>query len=140
MTELRKRAPGWVPDDRTFGARLAMVRQAMGWGNVKQAADLCAIPVQNWREWEREGREPRGLLNIAMKIAGVTGVDYRWLALGPSTQPASDVQEAASVTHGYSQYAALGERVIIVGTAPSGAPSGFRTDVRKGVRAHPLER
>lgn len=84
-TGVQTREPGWVPDVSSLGARLALVRQAMGW-NIAEAATTCGLPVASWRNWENRGKEPRGLLNVAMKIAGVTGVDYRWLALGPEVQ------------------------------------------------------
>lgn len=86
-TQTARREPGWIPDLSTFGARLAAVRQAMGWGNVAEAATACGIPVATWRNWERDGREPRGIVTKSMMIAGVTGVDYRWLAMGPERMP-----------------------------------------------------
>jgi hypothetical protein len=135
-----RRAPGWVPDLSTFGARLALVRQHMGWGNVKQAAELCAIPVQTWRTWERDGMVPRNYINACMKIAGVTGVDLNWLAVGP--HPAvtnASTEDAGVTTHGYTKYHAIEERVIRPASTP-GALSTVRTDVRKNVRATPLER
>lgn len=109
MTDMSTRAPGWVPDLSTFGARLALVRQRMGWTNIKEAAVACAISPETWRRWEAGRFEPRQLVNACMKIAGVTGVDYRWLALGPDTRaeaPAATV----GVTHGYPT---IGQRVII---------------------------
>ena len=54
------RAHGWRPDLSAFGARLALVRQRMGW-NVKEAADHCRLPPQSWRSWEA-GRTPRDLV------------------------------------------------------------------------------
>lgn len=74
----------WVPDTSTFGARLALVRQKMGWGNVKVAAQQCGVPVESWRNWERDGMEPRRLVTIAMAIATRTGVDVDWLVYGPN--------------------------------------------------------
>ena len=47
---------GWVADDSEFGARLALIRQRMAWGNVKEAALACGLPVESWRNWERDGR------------------------------------------------------------------------------------
>src|SRR5262245_32692478 len=56
MTDIDEaRAVGWIPDGSTFGARLAMVRQHVGWGNVELAATECGVPVQSWRRWERDG-------------------------------------------------------------------------------------
>lgn len=73
----------WVPNDATFGARLALIRQRMGWGNVKKAAEECRLPVQSWRTWERDGVIPRNVLTISMGIAGKTGCDFLWLVHGP---------------------------------------------------------
>jgi hypothetical protein len=74
----------WTPTTDTFGARLALVRQRMSWGNVKEAADACGLPAENWRRWERDGIEPRRLTTIAMAIATRTGCDYLWLVHGPN--------------------------------------------------------
>lgn len=74
----------WIPDDSTFGARLALIRQRMGWGNVKEAATACDVATESWRTWERDGVEPRGLNRIARKIADRTGCDYGWLVDGPA--------------------------------------------------------
>lgn len=71
---------GWVADDREFGARLALIRQRMAWGNVKEAALACGVPVESWRNWERDGRLPRDLMTITAKIAARTGCDQAWLA------------------------------------------------------------
>ncbi|WFF07218.1 helix-turn-helix transcriptional regulator [Micromonospora sp. WMMD1076] len=73
---------GWVPDDGTFGARLALVRQRMGWGNVKEAAIACGLPVESWRSWERDGRTPQRIVETAALIAERTGCDYGWLLAG----------------------------------------------------------
>jgi hypothetical protein len=74
----------WIPDDSTFGARLALIRQRMAWGNVKEAALACDVPPESWRTWERDGVEPRGLTRIARKISEATGCDYGWLVDGPA--------------------------------------------------------
>ena len=76
-------AAPWTADASTFGARLALVRQHMGWGNVKTAADKCGLPVESWRNWERDGVEPRRMTTIAMTIASASGCDYLWLVHGP---------------------------------------------------------
>lgn len=73
----------WIPSDDTFGARLALIRQRMGWGNVKKAAEECGLPVQSWRTWERDGVSPNRLVTIALAIATRTGCDYLWLVHGP---------------------------------------------------------
>lgn len=74
-------ADRWVPDTSTFGARLALIRQRMGW-NLKEAALACGLPQGSWREWELRGRDPRGLQAIADRIASHTGVDEYWLITG----------------------------------------------------------
>lgn len=71
---------GWVADDSTFGARLALIRQRMGWGNVKEAALACGVPVASWRNWERDGRLPRDLIQVSGQISRTTGCDQAWLA------------------------------------------------------------
>lgn len=83
---------GWGPDDAEFGARLALVRQRMGWGNVKEAALACGLPVESWRNWERDGRKPRDYIAVCQKISARTGADLSWLAglprLDSNQQPA----------------------------------------------------
>lgn len=71
---------GWVPNDQAFGARLALIRQRMGWGNVREAALACGVPVESWRGWERDGRLPRDLLSVCRSISQRTGADLGWLA------------------------------------------------------------
>jgi hypothetical protein len=71
---------GWRPDDSTFGARLALVRQWMNWGNVTVAAQQCGIPVESWRSWERDNAQPRNLLAVCSAIHARTGVELGWLA------------------------------------------------------------
>lgn len=75
---------GWIPDDQTFGARLALIRQAQGWGNVKEAARACGIPTETWRSWESrtDASLPRKAVERVRQIVGVTGVDLDWLLLG----------------------------------------------------------
>ena len=69
----------WIPGDDTFGARLALIRQRMGWGNTKEAALACGLPVQSWRGWERDGRQPRDYMGTCQAIADATGVNVYWL-------------------------------------------------------------
>jgi hypothetical protein len=88
----------WVPDDLTFGARLALVRQRMGWGNVAQAARECGVPTDSWRNWE-EGMEPRRIVTICMAIAARTGADIDWLVYGPSR---ANLEARAKLTLRYS--------------------------------------
>jgi transcriptional regulator with XRE-family HTH domain len=68
----------WVADASTFGARLALVRQRMGW-NMKKAAVTCGIAQVTWSEWER-GRTPRNLISACEAISHATGCDVAWLA------------------------------------------------------------
>lgn len=79
----RPAAQGWVADDSTFGARLALVRQRMRWGNVKEAAVACGLPTESWRSWERDGRTPQRLVEVASIIADRTGCNLGWLIAGP---------------------------------------------------------
>lgn len=74
----------WTPDDSTFGARLALIRQRMRWGNVAKAAKECGVPTDSWRNWEVDGREPHRLVTIAITIATRTGCDLDWLVYGPN--------------------------------------------------------
>lgn len=76
-------SPGWTADDGTFGARLALIRQRMSWGNVKEAATACGLPVESWRTWERDNVTPRRIVEIALIISERTGCDYGWLLTGP---------------------------------------------------------
>lgn len=77
-----ERRSGWIADDSTFGARLALVRQKKAWGNVKEAATACGLPVESWRNWERDNVVPRRVVTIAKVISMATGCDYLWLLLG----------------------------------------------------------
>lgn len=90
---------GWVADDSTFGARLALVRQRMSWGNVKEAADACGLPVENWRRWERDGRAPRDIVEIAGIISERTGCDFGWLLAG--RRLSGYQRNAATLRYGY---------------------------------------
>jgi hypothetical protein len=80
---------GWTADDSTFGARLALIRQHMGWGNVKEAATACGVPAETWRTWERDGVMPRNYTEICDRIAQVTGADFIWLLTGNRTPSTS---------------------------------------------------
>jgi len=74
----------WTPDDSTFGARLALIRQRMRWGDIARAAKECGVPTDSWRNWEVDGREPHRLITIAVTIATRTGCDLDWLVYGPN--------------------------------------------------------
>ena len=69
----------WVPAD-SFGSRLALVRNHLGW-NVKEAADACGLNDQSWRNWEA-GKLPRDLIATAEKIASTTNCSMMWLVGG----------------------------------------------------------
>src|SRR5690606_844261 len=98
-----ERKTGWIADASTLGARLALIRQKMGWGSVAEAARACGLPVESWRTWERDGVEPRRLTTIAKQISTRTGCDYLWLLLGPDRGGGGGVNE---------HYRPLAERVI----------------------------
>lgn len=86
---------GWIPTDREFSARLALVRNRMGW-NVKEAALACGLPAQNWRNWE-QGKLPQSMPRVCGDIARSTGVDPHWLAFGSyAFVGREDVAEGAS--------------------------------------------
>lgn len=72
----------WIPDDASFGARLALIRHHMGWGNVKQAARECGLSVESWRRWERDNRLPRDVVDRVRMISARTGCDFDWLLRG----------------------------------------------------------
>jgi hypothetical protein len=111
-----ERTTGWMADASTFGARLALIRQRMGWGNVEKAAKTCGISTETWRSWERDGREPHRITTIAKQIAGATGCDYLWLVHGPDRGEGG----GPSTTHEYSApIDPLAARVIrTVGESP----------------------
>jgi hypothetical protein len=91
MVQGESQGAGWVPDDDTFGARLALIRQRMGWGNVKEAALACGLPPESWRTWERDGVEPRGIVQKVALISDRTGCDFDWLLWGRRRPTARDV-------------------------------------------------
>ena len=80
-------AEQWVPE-MTFPARLALVRNRMGW-NAKEAAFACGLPAQSWRNWEA-GIRPRDLVEVAKQIAEHTGCSAAWLAMGDTHWYPSD--------------------------------------------------
>lgn len=96
-TDVAKATIRWVPTLSTFAARLASVRHEMGW-NAKEAALACGLPAASWREWELNGREPRGLQKIVEQISDRTGVDEYWLLTGkgiPDPVPPAGFEPAA---------------------------------------------
>ena len=84
--------PSNVPVVDNFGARLALVRQRMSWGNVKEAAESCGLPVQSWRNWERDNGQPRDIVKAAQRISAVSGVNYYWLLDGNAMEMRGPIQ------------------------------------------------
>jgi transcriptional regulator with XRE-family HTH domain len=70
-----------IPVD-TFGARLALVRQASGGLNMTAAARRCGLNESTWHNWEAGISLPRDYLAVCGRIAGALGFDFAWLALG----------------------------------------------------------
>lgn len=84
-------AHGWVPSDREFAARLALIRNRMGW-NLKEAALACGLPPSSWTNWETKGKRPHDYVQVCQLIATRTGASVEWLALGTAaTREASAV-------------------------------------------------
>jgi hypothetical protein len=87
----RKTSPAAVRPTDTFGARLAVMRQAKGAWNIKRAAEFCGIDDGAWRNWESGRSLPRDYLRICHVIADRLGFEFEWVALGgplaaPSTR------------------------------------------------------
>jgi hypothetical protein len=95
-TPVQPKTSGWTADDGTFGARLALIRQRMQWGNVKEAALACGVPVESWRTWERDGRVPRNIVQIARQISEQTGCDYLWLLIGQQVEGSAVVSSSGN--------------------------------------------
>jgi len=74
----------WVPE-LTFAAKLALVRNRMGW-NSKEAALACGLPATSWRNWE-QGKRPHDYEKVCRAVAGRTGVSMHWLAFGSTPRP-----------------------------------------------------
>ena len=70
----------WIPDDASFGARLALIRWQKRW-NQKEAALACGFAYSTWRKWE-DGANPHNLVDVAAQVATRTGVDEYWLMTG----------------------------------------------------------
>src|SRR5690349_14488390 len=83
----------WIPDDSDFGARLALIRQRMGW-NITEAARECGLQAENWRLWEQAGRNPSRYVTICITIASRTGCDVDWLLHGPARGEVADLRGA----------------------------------------------
>ncbi len=74
----------WVPQADSFGARLALVRQAMDW-NQRRASEQCGFSPRMWATWE-DGSEPQRREAVCQAISERTGVDYIWLMTGRVSQ------------------------------------------------------
>lgn len=118
----------WIPDADTFGARLILVRQRMGWGNVKQAAEECRLPVQSWRTWERDGVTPRRHVDVARVIARRTGCSFGWLLTGSS--------DGTLRTSAYDGAAVVG----IFGSVPERPIDRYRRPADSRPAGHPTDR
>ncbi len=130
----------WIPDADTFGARLILVRQRMGWGNVKQAAEECRLPVQSWRTWERDGVTPRRHVEVARTISRRTGCSFGWLLTGSSdgsirTSAYDDARVVGAFESGTARPGARYRRPA--DTRPAGHPTS-RSDVSRTALRRPL--
>jgi hypothetical protein len=75
----------------TFGARLALMRQALGGWNIKRTADFCGVSDEAWRNWEAGRTLPRDYPGMCHRIAGRLDFDVAWVMMGgplvaPSTK------------------------------------------------------
>lgn len=138
----------WVPDDSTFGARLALIRQRFGW-NITEAARECGMHAESWRLWEQAGREPRRLVTICMAIASRTSVDFDWLLRGPSSAMLRQRSEATrwyveTVLNGTKSNAPEGRVIAQVGHGDGRLKSHSRRSARQrnliGSRTAPIAR
>ena len=127
-TQAHHDSSGWTPDDSTFGARLALIRQRMRWGNVKEAAVACGLPTESWRSWERDNRAPRNVVEIAAIIADRTGCDYGWLLTGPRLREGRLITSAGATNgrsgHATGQLRQRSSRTITKRHAPPAHPIG----------------
>lgn len=85
MAAPMRHAEGWVPAD-TFGARLALIRQAQGWSATEAALECGDLGDQNWRNWE-DGKIPRDLPKVCAKIQERTRCNLDWLIRGGPLEP-----------------------------------------------------
>lgn len=84
---------GWVPA-LTWGARLCLIRQQMGW-NVQEAAAACNITRTSWQNWE-DGKGCRNQEEVAAKISAATDASYVWLLTGQMPQGAATRSRCSS--------------------------------------------
>lgn len=76
---------------------------------------------------------PRNYINVCMKIAGVTGVDLNWLAVGPQNEAVASPERLPSNTLRYP----TGEHIVTVGNGDQGRDQGKPRSV---TRARPIDR
>lgn len=138
-------AKGWMPDDSTFGARLALIRQRMQWGNVREAAIACGIPPESWRTWERDGVTPRRIVEMSTLIAQATGCDLGWLIAGSAmvgrveiATPAVHDQKVVSGQLGRLDIPARATFPARRASRPSGRNSAQRRPVSVRVPGHTM--
>ena len=122
---------GWIPGADTFGSRLALVRQRMGWGNVAEAATQWGLPVASWRNWERDNREPHRIVTVSKQIATPTGWDYRWLVHGPGRGDLATGEEAQP---GRPARDPLAARIMSRGSTDRAPKAGRPTNYSRSVR------
>lgn len=138
-------AKGWMPDDSTFGARLALIRQRMRWGNVREAATECGIPPESWRTWERDNVAPRRIVEMSTLIAQRTGCDLGWLIAGSAmvgrveiaTPAASDQKVVSGQLSRLAMPASSGASARR-SSRPSGRTSAQRRPVSVRVPGHTM--
>lgn len=90
----------WVPDLGSYGARLALVRQHMGW-NMKEAARECGLPQNSWLGWESTGHNPRDFVRVSEAISKRTGATVDGLLPGQKSVP-QDVSSLQAAPAGYA--------------------------------------
>jgi hypothetical protein len=118
---------GWIADDSSFGARLALIRQRMSWGNVKEAAEACGLPAESWRRWEHGTTVPRDVVEVAQVISKRTGCDFGWLLAGSRLSRRAEV----TVTSRHLSDLVDFDRVL------SGRPPGRRDHTHPGSYSAP---
>lgn len=77
----------------TFGDRLVLARDAMGFGQA-QLARRMGVKVQTLRNWEEDRSEPRA--NRLQMLAGMLNVSIIWLMTGRGTAPSDRRAEAGA--------------------------------------------
>jgi transcriptional regulator with XRE-family HTH domain len=85
----------WYGDDRaTFGDRVCVARQALGW-QQKELAKRLGVKLKTVQGWEDDLSEPRA--NKLQMLAGILNVSLIWLLTGEGegvNQPDDDAMPA----------------------------------------------